>query len=483
MILSERAQFLVDNLDLPAATGIADARFEHFQLSLWSDDGTFRIENKSRQIAWSFALAADFTADAVLAARDGIFVSINLEEAKEKIRYAKAIYENLRIGGLPKIVRDNALGLELSNGARLNSLPSKPVRGRAKANVGLDEFAHAQRDRQIYAGSLPVISKGGRLRIGSSPMGASGVFWEVFTDDRGKYSGYKRNTTPWWHVYSFCTNVRQARRLAKAMPTAQRVELFGNERIKAIYSNMALEDFQTEYECAFVDEQTAFITWDEIKDVQLVDLVCPTVTAKGSITPEVWEAIKAWRKAAREGHAEQVFALGIDIGRTRNTTEITAVGLSDLGLMPMRLGISLDNLKFDDQIEVISNVMSMSNQVVLCFVDETGIGKQLAEKLAELHPGRVEPKTFTNASKNLWATGMKLVIQQKKTFLPVDKELAYQIHSIKKIVSTSKMIQYDTAKAEKHHADKFWALALAYAAGAEAAVFDLGVLGEVFGGR
>ena len=102
--LGERAQFLIDNLDWPAATGVDDARPEYFQLDLWSDDALFRIENKSRQIAWSWALAADFTADALLNKRDGIFVSINLEEAKEKIRYARSIYENLRIAGLPRLV-------------------------------------------------------------------------------------------------------------------------------------------------------------------------------------------------------------------------------------------------------------------------------------------------------------------------------------------------------------------------------------------
>ena len=43
--------------------------------------------------------------------------------------------------------------------------------------------------------------------------------------------------------------MREGRRLALAMTTAQRVETFGNERIKAIYANMPEEDFQQEFEC------------------------------------------------------------------------------------------------------------------------------------------------------------------------------------------------------------------------------------------
>ena len=90
MQLGERARFLLDFLDLPTATGVDDARFEYFQLALWSDNGLFRIEDKSRQIAWSWALAADFMTDAILNGRDGIFVSINQEEAKEKIQIGRA---------------------------------------------------------------------------------------------------------------------------------------------------------------------------------------------------------------------------------------------------------------------------------------------------------------------------------------------------------------------------------------------------------
>lgn len=458
--LSERAEFLVDNLDWAAATGVDDARPEHFQLSLWSDDSTFRIENKSRQIAWSWALSADFLADAILSGRDGIFVSINLEEAKEKIRYAKAIYENLRLDGLPKLVRDAQLNLELSNGARLTSLPSKPARGRARSNVGLDEFAHAQRDRQIYTGSLPVISKGGRLRIGSSPMGASGIFWEVFSQSMRPYPGYVRRATPWWHVYSFCTNVREAARLAPAMPTAQRVELFGNDRIKAIFANMPLEDFQQEYETLFVDETTAWITWDEIRHAQDGDLDCFVAESRDTYSQAITDAVNELAAAVVAGTVEPVFTGGMDIGRTRNTTEIFLVGLSTTGHYPLRLMLTLDNMKFEDQLSALYYMLRRLPVAVL-LIDQNGIGRNLAESAMAAYPIRVAGVDFTNATKTLWATDAKMLIQNRRTPLPVDRELAYQIHSIKKLVTLSRNLVFDTARNEEHHADKFWAWALA----------------------
>ena len=46
--------------------------------------------------------------------------------------------------------------------------------------------------------------------------------------------------------------------------------------------------------------------------------------------------------------------------------------------------------------------------------------------------------------------------------LPLDRDLAYQIHSIRRLKTASgTKNKYDTEGNEKHHADKFWALALA----------------------
>lgn len=462
MMLGERAQFLIDNLDWEGATGVEGARPEYFQLALWSDDGPFRIENKSRQIAWSWALAADFLVDALLNKKDGIFVSISLEEAKEKIRYAKSIYEHLRIGGLPKLVRDAQFNLEFSNGARLTSLPSKPARGRARSNVGLDEFAHAQRDRAIYTGSLPVISKGGRLRVGSSPLGASGVFWEIYTQSLRLYSGYHRRATPWWHVYSFCNNVADAVKLAPALPTAQRVELFGNERIKAIFANMPWEDFSQEYETLYVDESTAWITWDEIKAAQDDGLECYMAKAINALAPEISEAVAGLASAVGKRTVEESFAVGVDIGRTRNTTEIYAVGLSTTATYPLRLALTLDGIEFDDQLGVLLEVLQQL-PVVSMKIDQNGIGRNLAENAAKRYPVKVQPENFTNETKRQWATDAKMLIQQGRTPIPVDKDLAYQIHSIKRMVSSNNNLIFDTERNEKAHADRFWAWALALA--------------------
>ena len=45
--------------------------------------------------------------------------------------------------------------------------------------------------------------------------------------------------------------------------------------------------------------------------------------------------------------------------------------------------------------------------------------------------------------------------------LPADRELQAQIHSIRKITTAAKHSRFDCDANEKHHADKYWAFALA----------------------
>lgn len=460
---TQRCQFLVDNLDLPAASGYEGAKWEHFQLALLQNDSIFGNEVKSRQIAWSFASACDAVADGVLGGVGSVFVSINLDEAKEKIRYAKNVIEALPKSMQPRLLTDNRTELEFHNGARLISLPATAPRGKAQMNVYLDEFAHVRDDVIIYTAALPMITKGNRrLRMASSPMGASGRFWEVTTQSLRKYPGYTRKITPWWEVQAFCLNVKEARTLAPTLTTFERVEMFGNDRIKAIYANMPEEDFQQEYECVFVDESTAWITWEEIKDVQDASLICQQATSRETNVSAAMQAIDNLADLVRRGQVETILVGGLDVGRTRNTTELFLVGINMLGSYPLRLAVSLDMMDFDNQKDVVGYAMQKL-PIVGLLVDQNGIGRNLAENLEKMFPGRVAGIDFTNQSKLVWATDAKTLIQQHKTPLPVERDIAYQIHSIKRTVSASRNLIFDTARNEKHHADKFWAWALALA--------------------
>lgn len=453
---TDRCQFLVENLDLPGATGVSDAKWEHFQLEHLQDDGTLRTEIKSRQIAWSFTVAAEAVANAILYGTSSIFQSINLDEAREKIIYVRTILDYLGVGGLPKITQpDTTTSIGFDNGARIISSPGTPQRGKARFWIYLDEWAWQKHDRANYTAAFPIISKGGKLRGASSPAGASGLFWEIYSQELRPYPGYTRKATPWWEVQSFCTDVALARILAPKMATRERVERFGNERIRLIFENMPDEDFEQEYELAFLDESTAWITWDEIKGNQSHELLCFIASGVDNCKA----AIDNLAEAVRQNKAESAFVAGYDVGRTRNTSEFFIIGKSTTQQYPLRAALTLDNVDYDNQFDVICYAQERL-PMIMTLIDQNGIGNMLAENAAKRYPGKVQGAQFTNTSKALWAGNAKMLVQQRKTPLPVNREIAYQIHSIKKLVTPAKNVVFDTERNEKHHADKFWSWCL-----------------------
>ncbi|MCA1806629.1 MAG: hypothetical protein LC687_02020, partial [Actinobacteria bacterium] len=289
------------------------------------------------------------------------------------------------------------------------------------------------------------------------------VFWEVGEQQLRNYSGYARKLTPWWHVQAFCTNVKLAIQTAESMPTEERIAAFGRAAIRAICDNMPIEDFQQEYECSYVDESTAWITWEEIKANQQDGLFCKLATSTGKDIGNVLEAINELSIAQSEGKIEEKLGVGVDIGRTRDATEITFCSATTTHQYPMRGQLTLKNVSFDEQ-EVVLQAVMHRLEVSKMNIDRNGIGMNLAENFEKRYPTKIEGVDFSNTSKGEWAADAKMLFQQRRAPIPVDRDLAYQIHSIKKLVSASKRNIFDNDRNEKHHADKFWSLVLAQSA-------------------
>ena len=458
---SLKTQFARDFIDLPEAAQVDGATWEAFQVQFLNNSTRFGIDVKARQIAWSFTAALDAVIDGILnPGTPHMFVSINLDEAKEKIRYGKAIWQATRPDVRSAMVRHSQTEIEFDNGSRLISHPCRPVRGKARSRIYLDEMAHYPDgdDRDIYLAALPATTKGdGYIRLGSSPLGAKGLFWEIATEAMKKWPGFSGNRRfiPWWEVGALCKDVKAAKQIAPEMLTHERVYAFGTRALVEIFENMFLEDFQQEYECAWVDEATAWITWEVIKRNQDNDLLwwhARSVDEALQMIPEI-------QKAIDEKRIEATFTGGIDVGRKRDLTELMALGSATTGQMPLRFSISLDRVEYDDQERCFEQVVKRL-PFTNVLADQNGIGAQLAENLA-YKTGKVQGVDFTNQTKELWAVEARLQAERSNTPIPVDREIAYQIHSIKKKVTAAKNNVFDTDRNEKHHADKFWAWSLA----------------------
>ncbi|MHC5058988.1 MAG: terminase large subunit domain-containing protein, partial [Planctomycetota bacterium] len=204
-------------------------RLARYQVAHLRDGSKFRIRQKARGVGFSWISAAEALAKAHL--RDdytGLFVSMNLEEAIEKVRYANALYETIPLKWRKRKAIDNRTSLEFEDSSgrhrsRLISHPCKDPRGKHKADVFLDEFAHyGRKQRSIYVASVPIVSRGvGQLTIGSTPLAAGDLFHEIVTQERKKYPMFSRQSIPWWACPDLCRDVVAAEAEAPEMETAE----------------------------------------------------------------------------------------------------------------------------------------------------------------------------------------------------------------------------------------------------------------------
>lgn len=480
LMLTEALAFLIEFVDLKEATGDPEAMWETHQIHFFNNTNTLTADVKSRQIGWSFNAAAEAVAFAHLHPKQtNLFLSMTQTEANEKIRYATYILEGMDPSVRLKKIVDNKTEIEFSNGSRIISHPCRPPRGKAQARVYVDEFAHYPQDDIIYTALVPIISRGGVIRTGSSPLGATGKFWEICQRAGGKFKDYKRRYIPWWLTENLCTDIHTAGAEAPFLRTYERVEQFGTDRLRLIFGNMVLQDFQQEYECSFIDDSVSWITWTEIKRNQekaaLEVLMFDQVGLSNIDSPDKVEPyIREIHEFIRHKQITPILYGGMDVGRDRNLSEIILISKEDNGKdFPYRLGISFDRCKFEIQQEVVRKLMQ-SLPIKKFHIDNNGLGKQLAENMATEFPGKCLAVDFTHQSKADMAVTLKVRFQNQQASIPIDRNLAMQLHSVKRLVTPSKNIVFDVESTNKHHADLFWSLALAHSASATKVSYQYG---------
>lgn len=429
-----------------------------YQVAMMTTPSRFRSVLKSRQTGLSFAYAAEALAKSHLKAdHTSIFVSYNLDDAKEKIRHAAMLHDSLPLAYKKKRITDNKTELEFEDGrghrSRLVSMPCREPRGKGKADVHLDELPFMRDGRRIYAAAVPIISRGGgSLTLGSTPLGKQDLFYEIAEGEAQNYPQFARFRIAWWDCPEFCTDVPAARLCAPNMTTDERVERFGSETVKLIASSMDGETFGQEYELNFIDSATAFIPWDLI-----------TAASRDSDDLTCDDSLAAFLASQKGG---PLFA-GYDVGRRRDVSEFIVVEQVGPARFRTRLVLTLDKAPFDLQEATLVSALTKRSDIVRLCIDETGLGMQLAETMVRRFPTRVEAVGFTAPVKSVLAGGLKVRLEKRELEIPAMRDLMMQLHSVRKMVTVAGNIRIDSDRDEKHHADKFWALALAVHAGSQ----------------
>lgn len=318
------------------------------------------------------------------------------------------------------------------NGSRILGIPSNPDTARGyTANVYLDEFSVHKSSRELWAAVFPVVSRGGlRMMVTFTPKGKQNKAYEVWNN--AIFTQQK-------------TDIYEA--VAEGCP--QDIEL-----LKSAIDDPDL--WAQEYELAFLDESTAFITYDMINECEVEEVQGSRFTV---------------------GEKPGIFYVGMDIGRRRDLTVIWVMEMVG-DVLWERERIDMKGATFHAQDSELDRVISAYCPRRAC-LDQTGMGEKFVEDAERRHGGVIEGVLFTAPVKLDIANSLRRRFEDRLIRIRPDRKVRDDLHSVKKFITSSGNIRFDAERSEDSHADRFWALALAvHAADGGRAVPKIYTLGE-----
>ncbi|MBE3574552.1 MAG: hypothetical protein IMW99_03720 [Firmicutes bacterium] len=384
----------------------------------WIEDKSpLKIVLKARQIGFSFALAFEGVMEAIEAPCNVLMLSASLRQSRELM---EKVYQHLRAlnilaGDVIERPRENAEEVAVSIGgghhSRIICLPASPdtVRG-FSGHIFLDEFAFHRDDRAIWRAIYPTVTRGYKLRIASTPNGKQNLYYELWRHGKG-FSRHK-------------VDIYDAK--AQGLPVD----------IDTLRDGISDPDaWAQEYECQFLDEATAFLTFEMIDGCE-----DPNASVSGNVL------------------GPYDYYLGVDVGRKHDLTVLWAVAVNG-AIMTTRLVHVLERAPFREQREVLFSILP---HVRRACIDATGIGAQLAEECQEAFGTyRVEAVTFTGTVKESLAIALRRRFEDRLIRIPAQREIRDDLHSVRKVTTAAGNIRFDAERTDDGHADRFWALALA----------------------
>jgi len=460
-MLADPVIFLETLTELDAAP----FRLEPYQIRWARDESFFRICNKGRQIGMSTILGGELFVTAATRSRyNANIVSINQNEASGKIEIVRNLYhsmpdELLDPGIKPVIWTDSDKEISFHRPPNTSTIISQPasaaIRGGRK-DIAFDEFAHIRDAAKLYQAALPAITRGNsRISIISTPLGQSGLFYDIF-EDKQAFPEYSRHNVPWWESAAMvdpkwvdpATGWVRPEVFAEAptMGTEERVAKFGSTKLAVIYRNVGDKlAFMTEYEAVFVDETTAYYPWQLI-----VDNIDPDLPVWMKAMPSTW-------------HTDNRVSIGVDLAKERDETVFTVVehvvdeDANTTKRIVRYVSATQDN--YDKQLESLI-ALAKRTKASRVSIDQTGVGQvfvEEAKRKAHIEvPGcRFEGIVFTNDVKEKWATRFKGDLQLNAVALIDHPTLKRQVHGIQRTKTESNFYRFKGPRD-----DYFWSLML-----------------------
>lgn len=444
-----------------------DTYFMQYQRD-WINDGSLeKLEEKSRRIGISFSTAyervknhaaQDCTLDSWISSRDEMTARLFVKDCKKfaLVLNTAAKDHGNRIMEDEKNVRHTVHALAFDNNTMLNNVASNPdVFAGKGGDVVLDELALRKDPATVLGIALSTTDWGGRLASISTHRGSANAFnkrCEEIRDGREPTNGVTQGRGRLAHVTLHRVTLEYAlqcgflfklqSKLRADDPRLALTEETYWDYIKGRSPNN--EIFLQEYCCKPEDDAAAFILY-ELIDGCTYD---PNENWKTGDTP-----------AGR-------FTFGMDIGRDHDLTVM--VILEWIGNSAFtREVVEMKAWEFTKQEEEMNRLWK-KYRPYRGLGDRNGIGRNLCETAEKLRgKDKFSGVNFTQDSKAELAYALKKGFQDRRLRIPKDDMITADIRSIKKEVTASGGEKFYADRGKNGHADRFWALALAYRAGLE----------------
>lgn len=419
-----------------------------FQAKWAKDHSRLKIAEKSRQIGWTWSTAyrlvsqkslVEARLDAWVSSRDDIQARLFLEDCKH---FAALLHAGAKDLGEQVIDEKghSAYVLAFANGLRAHSMSSNPdAQAGKRGDRVLDEFALHPDPRKLYAIAYPGITWGGSLEIFSTHRGSANFFNQLLLEARHKGNPKKFSV----HRVTLQDALDQGflYKLQSKLPADDsRVQMDEADYFNFIKAGCAdAESFEQEYMCVPSDDASAFLAYDLIDGCKYR-------------ADEDWETDLA---AIRNP-----LFIGVDIGRDHDLTVIWVIEKVG-GVAFTRRVIVCDRETFEAQ-EAKLYALLMLPQVRRCCIDQTGLGRQFAERAAKrFGEYRVEGLHFTGPVKEELAYPVRAAFEDRSVRIPDDRFIVADLRAIRKETTASGNIRFAADRGKNGHADRFWALALA----------------------
>ena len=421
--------------------------FLGYQQAWANDEHDMLLCEKSRQIGWTWTSAhgiarrhalADYKLDTWGTSRDDLQALLAVEDCKT---FSKILHAGATDLGNQVLDARGSSGhvLSFANGTKYYSLSSNPdaQAGKRGNRIG-DEFALNKDNRLLYGIMEPGVTWGGFIWLFSTHRGSANFFNGLIGEAREKGNPKQ------WHVYRVtlqdALDCGFLYKLQSKLPESDRRQGMDEAAYFDFVKNKAADEetFAQEYMCVPSDDASAFISYDLLDGCK-------------------YQPGMEWETDLAQAQGE--LWLGVDVGRTKDLTcfwlleTVTGVDFT-------RRVITMQNATFDAQEEVFYSLLNVPGLRRAC-VDQTGIGRQFAERAVKRFGSKVEGVTFTGPVKETLAYPLKASLEDRTLRIPDDPLIFSDFRSIRKETTSAGNIRFAGDRGANGHADRFWACALA----------------------